>query len=140
MKNKDTIALAEAYQVIEEGRFKSALAAAAMGLGTMAGHGQSMDDLADRANPHLPESPKTTTPTESEESNYHKALVAFEKAKKEKIVDDVTLSKIALDQNIAKRYAIHLMYLGYKIPNIIKQAIGGYARDLENAFSSNSKN
>lgn len=138
MRNKDTIALSEAYQLVEESRFKSAIAAAAMGLGSMAGHGQTMDDMADRANPHLPEVSQPFQ--QDQETNYHKALMAFEKAKREKIADNETLNKIALDQDIAKRYALYLVTFGKKIPQIIKNATGKYSNEIERDFNSGVKN
>lgn len=139
MRNKDTKALADAYTLVEEGRFKSALAAAAMGLGSLHAHD------ADTVNPHSPEDTLTPKPQmiaspEEQESNYHKALTAFEKAKKEKIVDELTLSKIALDEDIAKRYALHLLYQGHRIPNIIKKVIGKHAGEMEHAFYGDVKN
>lgn len=138
MKNKDTIGLAEAYVLVEENRFKSALAAAAMGLGTLQAHD------VDTVNPHSPEDSIYSKPTqiqqEPEETNYHKALVAFEKAKKEKIVDEATLERIALHNDISKRYALYLIQHGQRIPNIIKKTIGKYSNDLESAFHSDVKN
>jgi hypothetical protein len=137
MKNKDTVALAEAYTLVEESRFKSALAAAAMGLGSLQAHD------VDTVN-HSPEDrfePKVAqVQQEPEETNQHKALVAFEKAKKEKIVDEVTLSKIALDKDIAKRYALYLVQFGRTIPDTIKKATSGYAGEVERASSSSFKN
>jgi len=141
MKNKDTIALAEAYTLVEEGRFKSALAAAAMGLSSL--HGQTADDLADRANPHEKGDtlvPKQYEAPKDQETNYHKALMGLQKAKGRFVVDDVILHQIALDQEISQRYALYLIQHGHKIPNIIKKAIGGYAKELEDAFASDIKN
>jgi hypothetical protein len=139
MRNKDTKALADAYNLVEESRFKSALAAAAMGLGSLQAHD------VDTVNPHSPEDnivskPQMIASPEEQETNYHKALTAFEKAKKEKIVDELTLSKIALDEDIAKRYALHLLYQGHRIPDIIKRVIGKSAGEMEHAFSSSTKN
>jgi hypothetical protein len=141
MKNKDTVALAEAYTLVEESRFKSALAAAAMGLSSL--HGQTADDLADRANPHEKGDtlvPKQYEAPKDEETNYHKALMGLQKAKGRFVVDDVILHQIALDKDIAQRYALYLIQHGHKIPNIIRKATGGYAKELEDAFSSDYQN
>ena len=141
MKNKDTTALAEAYKLVEEGHFKSALAAAAMGLSSL--HGQTADDLADRANPHEKGDtlvPKQQEAPKDEETNYHKALVGLQKAKGKFVVDDAILHQIALDKEISQRYALYLIQHGHKIPNIIKKAIGKYAKELDDAFSSPYQN
>jgi hypothetical protein len=143
MKNKDTIALSEAYTLIQEKNFKSAVAAAAMGLSSLHGQGLTADDLADRANPHEKGDtlvPKQYEAPKDEETNYHKALVAFQKALKLKVVDNLTLSQIALDKDIAKRYALFLVQHGQRIPDIIRKATSKYASDLESAFSSDIKN
>jgi len=142
MRNdKDALLLEEAYknvQVIQEGKFKSAIAAAAMGL-TGTAHGQmTADDYADRMNPpieHKQEAPKLDG-----ETSYHKAKVAFDTAIKQKFVDELTLQRIALDKEIAQRYALFLIQHGREIPKTIKSVISKYASDLERDFSSNIKN
>jgi hypothetical protein len=139
MRNKDTIALSEAYTLIQEKNFKSAVAAAAMGLSSLHGQGLTADDLADRANPHEPEVAQPAQQNDGETS-YHKALVAFQKAVKLKVVDNLTLSQIALDKDIAKRYALFLVQHGQRIPDIIRKATSKYTSDLESAFSSDVKN
>ena len=141
MTNKDTIALSDAYTLVEESRFKSALAAAAMGLSSL--QGQSVDDLADRANPHEKGDtlvPKQYEAPKDEETNYHKALVGLQKAKGKFVVDDAILHQIALDKDISQRYALYLIQHGHKIPNIIRKATGGYAKELDDAFSSDYQN
>lgn len=143
MRNdKDALLLEEAYknvQVVQEGKFRSAIAAAAMGLG--AAHGQQMtaDDYADRANPPIEQKHREEQKLDGETS-YHKAKVAFDTAIKQKFVDELTLQRIALDKEIAQRYALFLIQHGREIPSTIKSVISKYSSDLERAFSSGVKN
>ena len=142
MRNdKDALLLEEAYknvQVVQEGKFKSAIAAAAMGL-TGAAHGQmTADDYADRANPPIEQ--KQEAPKLDGETPHYKAKVAFDTAIKQKFVDELTLQRIALDKDIAQRYALFLIQHGKEIPKTIKSVISKYSSDLERSFSSGTKN
>ena len=146
MRNdNDALLLESAYksiQVVQEGKFKSALAAAAMGL-TGAAHGASShmtpDDYADKANMPIVQG-QQESPKLDGESKEHQSKVAYQTAIKQKFVDELTLKRIALDKEIAQRYALFLIQHGREIPPIIKSVISRYASDVERAFSSGIKN
>ena len=146
MRNdNDALFLENAYksiQVIQEGKFKSALAAAAMGL-TGAAQGASShmtpDDYADRANIPVVQG-QQESPKLDGDSKEHQAKVAYQTATRQRFVDELTLKRIALDKEIAQRYALFLIQHGREIPPTIKSVISRYASDLERAFSSGVKN
>jgi hypothetical protein len=140
MRTQDTICLGEVYskiRILEEAKFRDIAAAAALGLSNLAGAqpGITSDDYADRANPHsasdnLLSQPQTKEP---EETDWHKAKVAYDKAVSERKADEETLKKIALNTDIAKRYAGHLVLMGHDVPNIIRKAAAGAVEEIEKA-------
>jgi hypothetical protein len=133
MRNNDVIHLEEAYKLVEENKFRSAVAAAAMGLGSLA-HGQmTADDYEDRANP--PYTPETHV-QQSPESHYQDAKDAYKKALEIKHVDEITLKKIAMEKEFAERYALFLIQHGRPIPNIIRRAATKYTDQLEKDFAN----
>jgi hypothetical protein len=141
MRDKDLINLEEAYQTVQEGKFKSLAAAAALGLGNLA-HGQmTPDDYTDKANPREV-SPTPQPSPEEGETAWHKAKVAFDKATGQggRNVDQETLKAIAGYQDTAEQYGLYLAQRGLPIPQIIKMASPEYAKRLGNFLNSNTRN
>ena len=137
MKDNDSVLLENAYNLVQEGKFKSALAAAALGLTSASGHSHDVDSVNFDNRP----TPQQTEPKQLDgDTDYHKAFSAFETAKKMKSVDELTLQRIALDKDIAQRYALFLIQHGREIPPTLKKAVSKYAGDLEGAFHSQQKN
>jgi len=113
MRTLDTIILGEAYskvRTLEEAKFRDIIAA-------------TNNQVDEPALDHPVEQQE-----ESAETKHHKAKIAYDKAVKEKKTDIETLKDISLDTDIAKRYAGHLVLMGYDVPDIIRDA----TKDTEN--------
>ena len=133
MRNNDSVLLENAYTLVQENWIKKAAATVAIA-GTMGGahaNNLSSDDLADRSNPPLTQNVEQPEKA-PEESLYYKAKQAYEHAINQRMVDETTLKLIALDKEIAQRYALHLIQYGQKLPETIKHAISKqYKQDLD---------
>jgi hypothetical protein len=138
MKNKDASELANAYTLVQENWIKKAAATAAIAgtMGSAHAGNISSDDFADRANPPIsqnieqPEKPPL-------ENLYPKAEEAYKYAINHKMVDETTLKLIALDKEIAQRYALHLIQNGQRLPDTIKHAISKqFDQDLKSTVSN----
>lgn len=138
MRTKDSILLEDAYEkavILQEARFRDIAAAAALGL-SAAKAGMTPDDLADKHGMNPPIVQQDVKHEEPSESNYYKAKVAYDRAVKERKADDDTLKNIALDTDISKRYAGHLVLQGLNVPDVIRKASNGYADEFEKAAAS----
>jgi hypothetical protein len=138
MRTKDSILLEDAYvkaRVLQEARFRDIAAAAALGL-SAAKAGMTPDDLADKHGMNPPIVQQAVKHEEPVESNYHKAKVAYDKAVKERKADESLLKDIALDTDLSKRFAGHLVLQGLNVPDIIRKASDGYADEFKRAASS----
>jgi hypothetical protein len=110
MRTLDTIILGEAYskiRTLEEAKFRDIIASA--------------NNRVDKPIPDQPETQQEAK-EESAEAKQHKAKTAYDKAVQEKKTDIETLKDISLDKDVAKKYAGHLVLMGYDVPDIIRDA------------------
>ena len=137
MKNKDTSELANAYTLVQENWIKKAAATAAIA-GTMgAAHANNPSSNDYPPQTQHPSMIQNDAPKAPEESSYRKAYVAYEYAMTQKMVDETTLKLIALDKEIAQRYALHLIQNGQRLPDTIKHAISKqFNHDLKSTISN----
>lgn len=147
MRDKDLISLEEAYQTVQEGKFKSMAAAAALLANAHGASPLTADDHADRANPHsvvdnIVSSHKVETTPKEGESKWRKAhnALALAISKKGLKVEDHVLRDIAGDKETAERYGLYLLQKGHPIPDIIKNASKKEIGREEAAFGSSIKN
>jgi hypothetical protein len=143
MRTKDTVLLGEAYskvKVLEESKFRDI--AAALALGAAGAHGSQMvpDDLADKHGLNPPIVQKVEAPKQEEPSNYYKAKTAYDKAVKGNKPDTQALKDIASDEDYAKRYAMHLILTGQRVPDIVKNVIPQYTKSFQDAAKSDVLN
>jgi len=136
MRDKDLINLEEAYQTIQENKFKSLAAAAALGVGNLAHAQMTPDDYINKTHDVSPSS------QEEGETAWHKAKVAYDRATDQggRNVDQETLKAITGDQDTAERYGLYLLQHGLQIPHIIKMASPKYTKRLGDFSDSNTRN
>lgn len=131
MRTHDSILLEKAYleiRTLEEAKFRDIAAAAALGLHSLTGSPANATPV------------NTTQEVEPQETNYHKAKVALDKARATRNPDEQTLKDIALDQDASQRYAEHLVLQGLNVPDIIRKASKGRAEEMEKALHGKALN
>lgn len=132
MKNKDDLKLEQAYQLVQEGMFKNALAAATMGLGALNGaqaapQGITPDDMADKEMIQSIQNPEAASIT-----NPYQALeVARESISNGTVPSNDVLMVIAPHKDMAKRVVYLLFIKQMKVPELLIKATGNYLNELE---------
>lgn len=127
-ESNDLNSLQKAYEVVQENWLKKMGAAAAMGAAAMspihAKQGMTADDYADKAAIEYAQSKSEATPEEA-------LKAAIENIHANQPVSKPMLHIIARDPEIAKRCAYLYFMKGMEIPQILRNVIGGYEKELK---------